>query len=478
MVRRSVALVPSGPPASPPRGARTRNSRKIAYMPSPASSAASHARLAAAKAIAGACRHFPDIGPVALDVATLSPADTALATAIHRTTLQRWLTLEHLLNRVSRQPMAKLEPSMRAVLLTGAAQLLFMPGTATYAAVDESVKLAAKLVRPQAKSMVNAVLRKIAALPARWEEAEHWTPARDRLPLPSGTLHLNQPALPRTDNLVKHLTAATSHPEPLINRWVKQRRLEPTTRLCLHNLQNPPTIVVAPDLDPSSSEGDVPWIPHEQPGFIVWTGTQEALRSFLADDPRRRRVQDPSSYAACKAAASTRPTVILDFCAGLGTKTRQLATMHPAATVLATDIHAARRQTLAELPATFTNVQTLDPDEALSQRCDLLLLDVPCSNSGVLPRRPEARYRLTPRSLEQLVSLQRQIIEQALPTVNREGRGHVLYTTCSIEPEENQKQAQWLADRFGGRIVSEKAIEPGGHHTSYHDGSYHALIEF
>lgn len=450
-------------------------------MPKPAS-ASMTARHVAAAAIARACPYFPDIGPVALDTEALSPADRALATAIHRTTLQRWLTLEHLLNRVSKQPMAKMEPAMRAVLLTGAAQLLFMPGVAPYAVVDESVKIAARLVRPQARAMVNAVLRKVSTMPARIENDQVWTPGRDRLPLDTGTLYLQSPALPHPDNLVKHLTAATSHPEALVNRWMKLHGGEETTRLCLHSIQTPPTIVVT-EAAPFESHGAQPpdyplpatsplWIPHTQPGLIVWTADHESLRSFLAEDPRRRRVQDPSSLASGQAAAGLDPKVILDYCAGLGTKTRQLATMYPDAQIVATDVNDKRREVLAELPAIYPNVQVVEPEQAVRQRCDLLLLDVPCSNSGVLARRPEARYRLTPQTLGELVALQRQIIEQTLPAA----AGHILYTTCSIEPEENQHQGAWLIERTGGTRIREHAIMPSGTGVSYHDGSYHLLL--
>src|SRR5690606_25577225 len=109
-----------------------------------------------------AAEHFPNLGAVELNTASLDARDRALALAIHRNVLQRWLTLEHFVNRHARQPLRDMEPAMQAVLLTGAAQLLFMDRLPAHAIVDESVQAARQLVRPKAAGLVNAVLRRVA----------------------------------------------------------------------------------------------------------------------------------------------------------------------------------------------------------------------------------------------------------------------------------------------------------------------------
>src|SRR5690606_20425291 len=134
--------------------------------------------------------------PAAPDPAKLDVRDHRLALAIHRTVLHRWMSLEYLLDAVSGRPLHRMEPTMRAVLLAGAAQLLFMERLPTHAVVDESVELAKKLVRPGAGGLTNAVLRKIAALVGARDDATPWTPARDRLPLGDGTLTLTDDLLP------------------------------------------------------------------------------------------------------------------------------------------------------------------------------------------------------------------------------------------------------------------------------------------
>ena len=439
-------------------------------IPSP-SSLPPRARFVAAASIADACRRFPDLPPLALDLAGLSSAERQLAVAIHRVTLQRYLTLEHVLNRLVKQSFRKLEPGLQAALLTGAAQLLFLR-LPDYAVVDESVSVAGTLAHPQARGMANAVLRKVADLAADLRQEDPWQPARDRLPLDGGSLVLPGPFLPHPANLVKHLPMATSHPEPLVSRWIGRFGAEQTMRLCLHDLQVPPTVVVVEENFDHSPTDD--YLPHEREGFIVWKGDHAALVGFLEGD-RRRRVQDPAAFAAGSAAEGLSPRTILDYCAGQGTKSRQLAFQFPRAHITATDISDPRRQRAADAAAGFDQITVLPPDEAKGKYYDLLLLDVPCSNTGVLARRPEARYRLgTPKTLHDLVMLQRRIIDETLPRVEK--GGHVLYTTCSIDPEENENQAAYIVEKSGGRLVSEELVLPAGREASYHDGSYHALV--
>jgi len=103
------------------------------------------------------------------------------------------------------------------------------------------------------------------------------------------------------------------------------------------------------------------------------------------------------------------------------------------------------------------------------------VLDVPCTNSGVFARRPEARYRFSHTSVGQLAQLQRQVFRVARDLLAP--GGHVLYATCSIEAAENAKQARKLARQIGGELLREHETLPGGDTTAYHDGGYFALVK-
>ncbi|MEM9883915.1 MAG: transcription antitermination factor NusB [Planctomycetota bacterium] len=412
------------------------------------------ARYAAALTLADAAAAFPDIPPAEPDLAGLSPADARLATAIHRTVLQRWLTLEHLAGRFLKQPPRKLPPEVKAVLYAGVAQLVLMDRLPAYAVIDESVKLVRRLDAGRSAGLVNAVLRKVAdAADGKTEEA--WEPAADRVPLPGGgAVKLSGPLLPKPDNLLAHLAVAASVPMPLLQRWFRAFGREEATRIALHTLQNPPTFVV---------EDETP---------RLWDGSHEELTDWLAADPTRR-VQDPASLASVASLRELelRPASILDLCAGRGTKTRQLRAEFPGAAITAWDPDDARR---ADLIGAFGGGWFEVAEPADGQRFDLIVLDVPCSNTGVLARRPGARYRATETNLASLVALQRQIIGRAW--AHAAPGGVFLYCTCSIEEQENGDQARWLAELSGGAVVKSGLLLPQGTGSDYRDGSYHSVI--
>lgn len=415
---------------------------------------------------------FPGLEPPDLDLSGLSQADTALALAIYRTTVQRWFTLQCILERFLSKQVQRLEPPMQAVLMSGAAQLVFLDRLPAYAVVDQAVGLARQLVRPEAAGMVNAVLRQVDRLVAGGQRLDTWSPNPALVPLPGGgAVKLKESVLPPADPLDKHLVAATSMPLRLVREWIQRWGEAETTRLCLQSIENPPTTsaVEQPFNDKPYRED---CRPHERAGFVLWTGPSETMRTFLAGHSSRR-VQDVASSLAIESTRDHRPASILDYCAGMGTKTRQLALLHPDAKIDATDTHPGRRAALREATAHLPNVRIIEPDQAGQSLYDLVLLDVPCSNTGVLARRPEARYRFSQQALGELVKLQRQIIEQASAWVKPGGL--LLYSTCSIEPPENRKQVDRLL-RKTGELIHEHQQMPGGSGDTYTDASYHALV--
>ena len=420
------------------------------------------ARLAAAGAAVRLAARFPDLPLIEPEIARLSPADARLCTAIHRHSLQRWLTIEAVLQGALRQPVAKLDPVVRGVLVNAGAQLLFMDRLPDYAVIDGAVALTRKLDRKRATGLVNTTLRKVAGFVAGPED-QPWAPAADAVPLAAtdadapATVRLSRPLLPKPDNLLAHLSVAASLPLPLLQRWFKLFGRERATEIALQGLVSPPTYVI---------EDEAP---------RRWEGSHAELIEFLADAPARR-VQDPASLASVAAvkAVGVDPNRVLDLCAGRGTKSRQLAAVFPGAQVDAWDPDAARAADLGLAAEAVGNLDMLDAVPAEGGRYDLVVLDVPCSNTGVLARRPGARYRATARSRDSLVALQREIIAEGLKQLAP--GGHLLYCTCSIDPEENEDQAQWLVAESGGGEVRAQATllplaGPGGH-----DGSYHALI--
>ena len=439
-------------------------------------------RQAVARALAQVAEHFPQWSDPSGWIAKLAKPERAPAMAVYKTALRRWITLEYLLNQHLNRRVSSLEPMARGVLMSGATQLLFVDRQPAYAVVNESVKLARALVRQGAGALVNAVLRRLADSVGEVVRQEPWSAGADRLPHDLGVLRLKQACLPDPHRLEEHLSIATSHPRGLVRRWLERLGADVAVEICRCGVRTPPVIVHAPrGVDSPSGGRRDRWTiePHETAGFGIWHGSADQLGPFLREDPWRR-VQDPAAAAPVEATATLepRPSVIVDCCAGLGTKTRQLAVTHPEALVLASDANPVRLEALERVFEGHRSVRVLDL-ESLGSRlddhpADLVMLDVPCSNTAVLARRPEARYRFSRESLGSLTRCQVEIARRSIGWL-RPG-GHVLYSTCSLEKEENEDQVGGLERELGLELVTSQLTLPSGEGWSYHDGGYFAVM--
>ena len=243
-----------------------------------------------------------------------------------------------------------------------------------------------------------------------------------------------------------------------------------------HGIAHPPII-----LNTAHAQSPLPEtaVPHTVPGHHVFTGAHEELLDTLSQRSDLW-VQDPASSLAVGSVADLRPRVIIDPCAGLGTKTRQLQATFPNASIIASDVDRLRYATLSKVFSASDQVRVI-PYERLREHAgtaELILLDVPCSNTGVLARRPEARHRFDRERLESLTGVQRQIIADSIPLLASAGR--ILYSTCSLDAAENEEQAKWAA-RWHSLSVSRESRRrpeggPGQPPERYTDGAYSVLI--
>jgi 16S rRNA (cytosine967-C5)-methyltransferase len=341
--------------------------------------------------------------------------------------------------------------------------------------------------------MANAVLRKFAALKPADESRvrrERYTDLLDELPALDGSaIVLAEPVMPEHE--LERLGLATSHPRDLLTHWLKDAPMREVRRLAMHSMCRPPVILNTAYLASPMPEGPLT-APHSVPGHHVFVGTGAELHALLSTRADLW-VQDPASALAVQGVADLRPGLVLDLCAGHGTKTRQLARTFRDAKVVATDVDEHRFRSLQKAFADDPQVSVVEPHkvrERFTAKADLVLLDVPCSNTGVLARRPEAKLRFSGESLLSLLGVQKQIIADALPLLSEGGagsngagptaRGRILYSTCSLEPKENAQQVAW-ADRWHKLGVSRErrhapAGGPGEPPHAYCDGSFAALL--
>jgi len=431
-------------------------------------------------------RSYPDLDIVPLMTEGLAPRDAALAWAIDQEVSRRWMTLAAVLEAHVSRAWERIEPGAQAALLTGAAQLVFMDRLPDYAVISEAVEWTKRRVRPKAGGLVNAVLRRVAEMiaAAKIEDARHGDTdlsARE-LPLDDGRIMVFGSNV-FADDALERLAQQTSHSLELLSRWQDRFGAEHTRALALHGIIMPPTLVTdvpADAVELRSGDGEMVLSAHDEPGFHVFNGSHADLMLLVASGPACR-VQDPTAAKAVTLTKALSPKVVIDLCAGRGTKTRQVAAMHPNATIIASDTSQERIKVLEQVFDGNEQVTVVAPGglDDYAGRADVVLCDVPCSNTGVLARRSEAKYRFSAGHLRDLVKMQTSIVNRAMGLLAP--GGSFVYSTCSIEEEENAGQVQASAGRHGLRVVEAMDAlpkgRPGDEPSGYCDGGYAALLE-
>ena len=378
---------------------------------------------------------------------TLSAADRRLTTQLVYGVLRRRGTLRALLQPLVNRPAHKVEAWLWDALYLGAYQLTLLSHIPTHAAVHETVELAVSFGRPGARGFLNGILRRVSELMT----AERTTgPAADALPLEQGEYRqLSRPVFPDPATQPReYLTAAFSLPDWLVDRWLPRYGVEECRRLGFWFAGPAPLTLRCQPLriereqmlealrgaghDAEAGEHPQAIRLHESGPIREWPGYTEGWFS----------VQDESAMRIASALAPEAGETVLDLCAAPGGKTTHLAElMRNTGRVVACDVDAQRLQTVTDLAQRLglSIIETCrwHGEELPLGPFDRVLVDVPCSNTGVLGKRPEVRWRLRPDDLRQLVALQTRLLRAAIKRV-RPG-GVLVYSTCSIEPEENRQ---------------------------------------
>jgi 16S rRNA (cytosine967-C5)-methyltransferase len=390
------------------------------------------------------------------------PRDRALAEQLAIGVTKNLLLLQHLIQHYSNRSLKSIDPLVQKVLAIGLYQLRFLTRIPPSAAVDEAVDQGKRLGRGKAGGFVNFVLRQATRDP--------------HPPLPSAD------ADPR-----EHARVVLSHPPELFDRYVHLVGVERALEMCRHDNAEPPTIVrlfaaVAPG---ALETAGVTLTPHEQPGMVV---VEPAKVAVLAEWARRglAQPQDPTSASVVPECDLHPGQMALDRCAGLGTKTLQMReAVGEAGTVVAMDPAEQRCGGLESLLAqrgignvrVFVAGRMRELPADAPRAFDRVLVDAPCSNSGVLARRPEARYQQVAAALASVGRLQREILDDTAGAVAPGGL--LVYSTCSVWPEENERVvAAFLAGHPGFAMLRERATLPhsDGDPAHYRDGGYVAVL--
>ena len=398
--------------------------------------------------------HFPDVLLEDVQEDRAVVMELVYGVARMRRTLA-WV-MDHLTNRPPDDVPA-------SFLLVGLYELLYMRTDADYAVVNE-VMIAAKRALPRpVTGMINAVLRRVGR-------------ERDDLHAALAT----QPVGVRL-----------SHPDGLLTRWTRRYGADDTEALCEWN-NHPAATVIRVDLERVSLA--------EYLKALERNGTPAERHPFRPEQflvlPRGLRVvdcpgyddgqfvvQDPATTLSVDLLDPRAGETILDACAAPGGKALEMARRVGASgRIVAVDADQARcarlSQNGARLKRTQLEVMTADATrlgrhEAFKDATfEKVLLDVPCSNTGVLRRRPDARWRFSPERLQEVLKLQFKLLEGVLPLLN--SGGLLVYSTCSLEPEENEGLiTDWLKQHPELELENTTSSFPP---HSRADGAYVAAI--
>lgn len=366
----------------------------------------------------------------------LAQGDRNLATALVLGVLRWQLLLDEQIRRLLKRPGARLDAEVQIALRMGAFQLLYLDRIPAHAAIDESVELAKRAGHRFASGMVNAVLRGIS---------------RDIAARASGGFSV----------LEEGLLAA--HPAWMVDRWQRFYGADKTLAICKHG-QQPPRLALRlmnAQTEEELAAADVRLESGQllKSARIVTMGDLAAAPAFREG---RVRVQDEGSQLIGEIAAwagecaGRKAEAIIDLCAAPGGKTLILAEWNPEARILACEASEARLTLLRERLATLgarAECRLADASAIVQDgEFDLALADVPCSGTGTLGRNPEIRHRLREEDLPRQAERQRAILRAALRALRRGGR--VVYSTCSLEPEENEEVVRAvLAENANARAI-------------------------
>jgi 16S rRNA (cytosine967-C5)-methyltransferase len=346
--------------------------------------------------------------------ARLSPNNHGLATELVMGVLRWRSLLDAGIGQLASQPLSKLDCEVLTSLRMGAYQLSFLHRIPQHAAIHESVELVKTSGKRSASGVVNAVLRKLVRTGA----------------IPS--------VLGEGGPLGEPGRFEASHPQWMVERWGRIYGAETAHKICEYN-QSPPESAIRVSKELSIEGIEL------VPGALL-TGTARVKAGEIARTESFREgriiIQDEASQLVALLADGGRR--ILDCCAAPGGKTRIIASRAPDAAIVAMELHPHRARLLRRL-VREKNVEVIAADARrmpFAGHFDRILVDAPCSGTGTLARNPEIKWRLSADDLPRLQEYQLQILRSALAVLSPGGR--IIYSTCSLEPEENQHAIEHL----------------------------------
>jgi 16S rRNA (cytosine967-C5)-methyltransferase len=373
------------------------------------------------------------------------------------------------------------------IIRVGVYELVYCPQAKEYVIICEAVEYAKRIANTKGGGFVNAILRQTQKHIINRQKPAEQSSLRKLIPqTPDTCCEFDMEILPDPDKSpCEYLACAFSLSGWLVQSWFDEYGRQQAEKICFASNRRPsvylrpnPLKTTAKELAKKlkSAEVDCEIEPESQ---MIKLTSPKAITALPGFDDGLFTVQDLAASQAVRILEPQPDWTILDLCAAPGTKTTQLAEATGGhAKIVATDIDANRLKMVGENITRLglaDNIKTVEYSDVEKQDgFNCVLVDAPCSNTGVLARRPEVRHRITKNDVNKLAETQTMLLSKAACMLKP--KGIICYSTCSIQPEEDGLFVRgFIKENPRFKIESEKLILPSAELFD-HDGGYSAVI--
>ena len=386
-----------------------------------------------------------------LESGTLKEIDRAFVTDLVYGTVKWLLQIDYIIDKFSSVRLKKLSPWILNVLRLGVYQLLYTDKIPVSAACNTSVDLAKRYGHQASSRFVNAVLRNISK-------------NKDNLPYPE-----------RSD-ISEYLSIVYSYPKWIVEKWVSLFGIDFTEALLASNNEVPGFSIRVNTL--KTGRNELIELLHKE-GITAGHGKYLDEAAVLENPSSVTRieafrkglfqVQDESSMLASRILDPQKGELVIDICSAPGGKATHMAQlMDNTGSIIARDIHRHKLKLIedsaARLGIDIIKTEIFDAcelDESLIGKADRVLVDAPCSGFGIIRKKPDIKYSKSQSEIDEIINLQRKILDTASRYVKP--RGYLVYSTCTIIPEENiDNILDFLDNNKQFRLTGFKELMPEG----------------
>lgn len=395
----------------------------------------------------------------------LEKQDRAFLSRLSEGTIERMIELDYIINQFSSVKVKKMKPVIRNIIRMSVYQIKYMNQVPDSAACNEAVKLAKKKGFKTLTGFVNGVLRNISR----------------------GLSTITYPD--EKKELVFFLSIKYSVPEWIIEKWIKEYDAATVVKILDYGMEQKGTTIrcclektSVAELKEKLEKEDITVQEGAYLEYALKISNYNYINQISAFKEELFQVQDESSMLVCEIAGIKENDVILDVCAAPGGKSLHAAEkLKQTGFVMARDISQDK---IAYMQENFKRLKmnnmkamvwdALELDEENVEKADVVLADLPCSGLGVIGKKTDIKYKMTAQAQQDLVQLQRDILNVIWKYVKKDGV--LIYSTCTINQEENIENVKWFMSQYDFELESIDSYLPAALHSQTTKEGYLQLL--